>query len=198
MHTRFSSLTFSVATALLLSAAIDSRLTTALAADNSKARPFLAIWQESDGSMRASDAPYLRIAIWDDGRIVFADEPTKWSHNLREGTVDAASLDQLKKAIEATGVFKLKGTCYLVPDAAVDCMMLDFGDKQQMLYWDEVESASYGINISPKPHHLEFKKCWKEINKLALAAIPKESEPYKVRFQRPPESWRLKEAIQSK
>jgi hypothetical protein len=40
-----------------------------------KDRPFLAIWQ-ADGGLFAGGA-YLRIAIWDDGRIRFAEDPTK-------------------------------------------------------------------------------------------------------------------------
>lgn len=92
----------------------------------------------------------------------------------------------------------MKGNCYLVPDAPVDCLLLDLGPKQQMLYWDEVENANYGINISPKAHHLKFKTCWKEVNKLALEAIPNKSQYHRERFSRPPKSWRLKEPIQSK
>jgi hypothetical protein len=160
-------------------------------------RPLLAIWRDSEGLHRGSEAPYLRIAIWNDGRIVFAKDPGKWSHELREGRIDAAQLAKLKQAVEKTGVFELKGNCYLVPDAPVDCVMVDLGGKQQMLYWDEVESPNYGINIAPKEHHLKFVSCWKEVNRLALNAIPKESQPYTNRFQRPPESWRLKKPIQS-
>ena len=179
---------------LLLVAA--SPAVTAAAADGLEDRPFLAIWRDIDGFLR-SDAPYLRVAIWSDGRIVFAKDPKKWGHELLEGRIDAVRVAELKKALEGTGVFELKGNCYLVPDAPVDCVMLDLGAKQQMLYWDEVESANYGINIFPKAHHLKFKSCWKEVNKLALGAIPRQSQPHTQRFSRPPKSWRLKRAIQS-
>jgi hypothetical protein len=66
-----------------------------------------------------------------------------------------------------------------------------------MLYWDEREQPGYGINISPKEQHLKFMSCWKEVNRLALEAIPKESKPHGEKFQRPPQSWRLKRPIQS-
>jgi hypothetical protein len=75
--------------------------------------------------------------------------------------------------------------------------MLDFGAKQQILRWDERESLNYGVNIDPKPHHLKFISCWKEVNSLALAAIPKESKAHEPRFEQTPKSWRLKPAIQS-
>ena len=99
--------------------------------------------------------------------------------------------------IRQTGVFDLKGHCYLVPDAPVDCVMLSFGDSQQMLYWDEVEDKSYGININPKPHHLDFKKAWWNVNQLALSVLPDQAKKLDVRFQRPPKEWYLKRMIQS-
>ena len=170
---------------------------TASAAIDATNRPFLAIWRDHEGLHKDSKAPYLRIAIWDDGKIVFARDPAKWDHDLLEGRIDATQVKELKQAIGATGVFELKGNCYLVPDAPVDCVMLDINGKQQMLYWDEVESPGYGINIQPTETHLKFKSTWKEVNRLALQAAPKDAQPYPNRFERPPESWRLKRPIQS-
>jgi hypothetical protein len=103
---------------------------TAWAADD----PIIAIWRDHDGHRPKSEAPYLRIAIWSDGRIVFAKDRKKWSHELLEGRIEPERLAELKNAAEGTGVFELKGNCYLVPDAPVDCMMINFGTKQQMLY----------------------------------------------------------------
>lgn len=195
---RFSSmkLTLFSGVACLLLAPTASRAETGPAADGSENRPFVAIWKDHDG-YKHSESPYLRVAIWNDGRIVFAKDTETWSHELLQGRIELARLAELKNALAGTGVFELKGYCYLVPDAAVDCVMLDIGAKQQMLYWDEVENANYGINISPKGRHLKFKACWKEVNRLALAAIPKQSEPYGERFLRPPKSWRLKDPVQS-
>lgn len=170
---------------------------TAWATDDVADPPLLAIWKNDDRLRLKSEAPYLRIAIWNDGRIVFAKDSKKWNHELLEGRIGPERMAQLKTAIEGTGAFALKENCYLVPDAPVVCVMLNFDSKQQMLYWDEVETANYGINISPKPHHLKFMNCWKEVNTLALAAIPKQSQPHAQRFTRPPNSWRLKRPIQS-
>jgi hypothetical protein len=163
-----------------------------------KERPFLAIWRQDDGYRGDSEAPYLRISIWNDGRILFAKDPSKWGHSLRQGRISAGRVVRLKKALLATGVFDLKGYCYLVPDAPCDCVMLDLGDKKQILYWDEVETPGYGINHAPKPYHLKFKECWKAVNKLALEARPEKSKEVKDRFQSPPAHWFLKKPIQSK
>jgi hypothetical protein len=159
-------------------------------------RPFLALWQHVSGSVTGSDAPYLRFAVWDDGRVLYAKDPDKWGHELRRGKMSPSRVDRLKAALADSGVFDLKGTCYLVPDAPHDCLMVDLGGKQQMLYWDEVETPGYGINIAPKQRHLDFKRCWKAVNNLALVALPDEGEVVKERV-RVPQSWYLKEAVQS-
>ena len=158
--------------------------------------PFLAIWRDDDGTFSPSEAPYLRIAIWNDGRILFAKNINKWGHDLFEGRIEKTRVAELKKAIKAAGIFDLKGNCYLVPDAPKDCLMADFGKEQQILYWDEVETPGYGINISPSPQNKKFKQCWKNVNRLALESIPKESKAYTNRFERP-SSWILKKPIQS-
>ena len=176
---------------------VSGRAETPPATNDSTNRPFLAIWEDNEGRHFDSAAPYLRIAIWSDGRMVFAKDAGKWNHELLEGPIEPARMDELKQAIEQTGVFELKGNCYLVPDAPVDCVMLDFGGKQQMLYWDERESPGYGINITPTEQHLKFKSCWKEVNRLAREAVPKVSQPHGEKFQRPPPAWRLKKPIQS-
>jgi hypothetical protein len=116
---------------------------------------------------------------------------------LRRGKISETRVARLKAALFDTGVFKLEGTCYLVPSAPKDCLMVDLDGKQQMLYWDEVESPNYGINIDPKPHHLQFKLCWKVVNHLVLVALPDEGEVVKERIQIP-KSWHLKRAAQSK
>jgi hypothetical protein len=74
--------------------------------------------------------------------------------------------------------------------------MVDLDTKKQMLFWDEVEDPEIGINFNPKPHHLEFKSCWKIVNHLGLLALPDDGQPVKERFQAP-KSWYLKRVIQS-
>jgi hypothetical protein len=161
-----------------------------------KSDPLIAIWCDNIGRM-PSDAPYLRVAIWEDGQVIFAKDPEKWEYSLQEGKIASYRIKLLKKALLDTNVFELKGNTYLVPDAPTYSITINIGDKKQTLYWDEVETSGYGINIKPKPQHVEFKKCWKSLNSLALVACPDEFVESKEKFSMPPQSWYAKPAIQS-
>lgn len=154
--------------------------------------PVLAIWRDSARSTRTPDPPYLRVAIWSDGRVVFARDPSVWSHDLREGHISREAAEALLERVDATGVFDLPSFRYLVPDAPIDCLLVVDGERSQILYWDEVEMRGYGINIDPQPHHLAFMAAWKQVNALAIAAVPQESVTLEARFTRPPDSWYIK------
>lgn len=152
--------------------------------------PIVALWRFSPNSA-------LRYAVWSDGRTIFASDSDRWDCGLRLSRLSDATMKRLKRKINETGVFELKGHCYLVPDAPVYCLMLSFAGKQQMLYWDEREIAGYGINIAPQPRHLAFKRAWKETNEIVLSQIPTSAQKYSARFTAPPADWYLKEMIQS-
>lgn len=116
-------------------------------------------------------------------------------HTSCTKAISAEEIARLKEVIAETGVLDLKRTSALVPDAPIDCMLVDLGDRPQLLLWDERESPNYGINIDPTPDDLKFIATWKAVNRLALAARPKESEPFTERFDMD-DSWRLKRAIE--
>jgi len=185
-----------------LGAAAGTRLSAAAHAPKPPAlalgatRPFVAIWCSNLGNRLDARPPYLRIAVWEDGRVLFAEKPDQWSDALQEGRISPEEVSRLKRALGETGVFALKGTTYLVPDAPDYCMAVEIGGKKQLLHWDERESPNYGINSDPTPEHLRFKACWKAVNQLAMGARPGKSRPTAGKFQ-VPRSWYLKPATQS-
>jgi hypothetical protein len=157
----------------------------------------IAVWCDYAG-MKKSEAPFLRVAIWEDGQVIFAKDPEKWGHSLQEGKIAPYRIKLLKKALSDTGVFELKKNAYLVPDAPTYCITLSMGDKKRTLYWDELEDPGYGININLKSQHIEFKKCWTALNNLALVACPDKFAESKEKFSDSPKSWYVEQSIQSK
>jgi len=152
--------------------------------------PLLAIWQ-------SYAAPGLRVAVWPDGRVVFARDPNAWGRELFLGQLSQPALKSLKIALRKMGVFSLKGTCYLVPDGSQKCIMLSFDGMKQMLYWDEVENPSYGINVNSKQQHIAFKKAWWEVTKIILTTLPPHAKRLTTHFKGAPREWYIKPTIQS-
>jgi len=155
--------------------------------------PMLALWLSHDGNApsKMQRAPALRFAIWEDGRVLFAKDPGKWGGELQEGKIAPDKLALLKKQVAESGILKLKDDGYAVPDASGISMIVNVAGKPRLFYWDEVETPGYGINSNPKPEHLEFKRCWKQVSGLGVAAVPDASRKLSQSF-RPPDSWRLR------
>ncbi|MFO0550727.1 MAG: hypothetical protein U0271_20200 [Polyangiaceae bacterium] len=165
--------------------------------------PLVAVWRKHGTPLPAPPngpppppALALRFAVFESGRFVFANPADTWGAPLREALLDQAAMKALTSDLEQTGVFDLPGNTYLVPDAPVLVTVVRARGREQILYWDEVETANYGININPKPQHLAFKKAWKAVSDLVRARIPTDSKPFSAPFA-PPETWYLKPAVQS-
>ena len=155
--------------------------------------PFLAIWRDDEGNAFFSKSPFLRAAFWEDGRAVFARDENPWGHDLLAGTIAPYRVARLKHALLESGVFDLAGNCYLGPDLPTDCIRVKVGEHEQTLYWWE----GY-MPWMDTPGRLEFARCWKAVNQLALVACPDQVNAVDATFQRPPRSWYLRKAIQSK
>ena len=158
--------------------------------------PLVAVWRKFHSTLSVEDSLALRAAIWADGTVIFNSDPTIWDNKLHYGRLDNNQIKQIKQKIAATELFELTGTTYLVPSAEVICIMAKFDNKQQILYWDEIEKSNYGININPQPHHLKFIKTWKDLNNIVITNLPQPTGKILQPFQ-PPKSWYLKPAIQS-
>lgn len=155
-------------------------------------RPLVAVWRYDEGLRFNSRVPYLRIAVWNDGRVVFAEDPENWKSKLREGQISAKAVADLKKRLLKSEAFVLKRVQYLVPDAPSDAILLDLDkDHRRLLHWDEVDAENYGIRTGPIEEQEEadaFIAAWKEINAAALAVRPEKSKSAGEKFA-VPNSW---------
>jgi len=168
---------------------------TALTVQAADDLPMVAVWRSNEGHVfRAnSEIPYLRVAIWPDGRFIVAKDSGKWAHDLQRGVLSPEVLAQLKKDLGDTGAFDLKRTSYLVPDAGCNCALLKLGEEEVLLQWDERETPNYGLNINPTAETKAFVACWKALSRLALGACPEKREVAE-RFAIP-EGWLLLKAV---
>jgi len=138
------------------------------------------------------------MAIWNDGRVLSAQDPSKWGHQLELGRLTDDTLSKVKKQILDTGVFDLKGRLWhLVPSAPVYCLLVQLDGKRRLLCWDEVEGSGYGSNTNPTPDYLAFKKAWKSVNQLAVSAIPDDSVQVLERFETVPKPWYVERRMKS-
>jgi len=158
--------------------------------------PMVAVWRSNEGHVlrTESQAPYLRVAIWPDGRFLIAKDTAKWSHDLQRGKLSAEDLATLKKELAELGAFDLKRTSYLVPDGGCNCALLKLGEKEALMQWDEVLTANYGINTIPTLGAKAFKNCWKTLNTLAVGSCLEPREAVTERFVIP-EEWLLLKAV---
>lgn len=160
--------------------------------------PIVALWLHADHRRSRSTAPNLRIAVWNDGRVLSAQDPSKWGHQLELGRLTDDTLSKVKKQIQDTGVFDLKGRLsYLVPSAPVFCLLVQLDGKRQLLRWDEREMAGYGANTNPTVDYLAFKEAWKSVNKIAVSAVPDDSVQVVERFETVPKPWHVERRIRS-
>ena len=159
-------------------------------------RPMLAVWRDSDGN---TYAPRLRVAIWNDGRILFSKDAPRWGTNLFLGKLRPADVVSLKERVRAMGVLDLSRNSYLRPDEPWCCLLLDFGEQKQMLYWDEEELVWYWNEGQPMHGTLpkgDFKRSWVQVNLLALSLAPKDATRVEEGFRGALSSWYIKQPSQ--
>ena len=162
-------------------------------------RPIVAIWRAHDGHRLDSQGPYLRVAIWADGRAVFAENPEDWASALREGTVPLGAhgcVQAMHSPRQASLTLTVTATLSWMPPVTASCVRL--GGQERILYWDEVEHPRYGINVSPQERHYQFMDTWKNINSLTLASLPTGCSSAATASAVIQESWYIQRAIQSR
>ncbi|MFA6242544.1 MAG: hypothetical protein WC655_16525 [Candidatus Hydrogenedentales bacterium] len=147
--------------------------------------PFIAVWLERAGI--DMEYPFLRVAIWEDGRVVFAEDPNTWSHHLLLGQISPSEVESLKQLLPETGLFDLKERRLLYPDSK--SVLLSFakgGTRQELAYAEFPEPVSGPLTDD----QIQLVKTWFMVNRIVLAALPSHAQALHRRFPEPPESWR--------
>lgn len=161
-------------------------------------RPLVAIWRPYDTVPDSTGRFFyisLVVAIWQDGRVVFARDPYDGGHDLLEGRIPPYRIARLKTALADTGVFELKKTMFLTPSLTPSYTLVDLGEGQrQLLGWSSTKLAC----DSGDPRRLAFEDCWREVKNLALVACPDQRTAAKIRFRYTPDSWWLEDDAQAK
>ncbi len=155
-------------------------------------RPLLAVWRNMDGS---AYAPRLRFAIWEDGRIVFSKEAPRWGTNLFAGRFTAGQLASLKERVRATGIFNLARASEMGPSDPWCCLLIAFDKEERLFDWSEEGLDYYWAERPPIHGSLpagNFKRCWTQVNRIALSFSPEDVRRFEGNFSGAPNSWQTK------
>lgn len=151
--------------------------------------PIVALWRDDVGMVESDERPpFIRLAIWDDGTVVYAQSQDIWNHELCCGKLPTERIARLKAAIGESGIFSVSMTGHLVPDTPRDILMVNCSGRTKVLFWDEIDIPESGINAFPTTESIEFKRCWKTVGHLATLSLPLGGVSKEARFT-VPVSW---------
>jgi hypothetical protein len=150
--------------------------------------PIVAVWSENDGLM-SQGARYLRFAIWDDGRVLFARDTRHLSTLLVQGKLPAERIAELERQLSESAVFRLKRTAYIPFDSLHYCMTVNVGKNHQALGWDEIPDPERTVVDAQKPIAKLFKECCVKINHLAASVRPRRTTLVRCQVEQVPQSW---------
>jgi hypothetical protein len=125
--------------------------------------PILALLEEPT----MIEGPYLRFAIWENGRIVHASDLADRTSPPVEGNLTKSDVETLKSELSKTNVTSLRYKSYLVPDAPCHKLYCVVGGRKYMLEWDEYLHPNYGISTQFGPNEKAFVECWSILCELA-------------------------------
>lgn len=149
--------------------------------------PLLAIWKQEGrlegGQLIWPDRPALRVAVWEDGYVLHASDPTKWAYGLKAGRISRPTVDGIRVAIEEAGISDLRNHCYTTFDGTVVCVLVRADGRARILYGDGI------MRSGVEPDRAAFDRLWAAINTIALRAIPGDSTPVDMTFRPPPADW---------
>lgn len=140
----------------------------------------------------------LTLAVWEDGRVVFAREPAGTTEH-REGRVSAKAVTRCLKRLREAGVFEFpyENSAHYGPDSEFVVLYARNGeDEIELKSWHEIFERdgrhvvnSHGVHSHqgrereslldpPDSPYVKFRRIWDVTKRELLALIPEESEPF--------------------
>lgn len=162
-----------------------------------RAESVLAVYRENWG-LASSGGPYLILAFWPDGTVVWSEDRLRGGPPYREGRVAPTKIAALFKQFERAGIF---GDSKLAedkfgPDSQFTVLYLKHGAKQlQMRSWHELQEASGDwvgtagssaflngrsraeVLRKEPPEFLYYRMVWSEVRAALSEALPAGGTP---------------------
>ena len=123
----------------------------------------------SPGAMRGRDnrsiGSYLELAIWEDGKTVYAANPDGHGPTLFVGEMDSRRVTEILAELDEAGFFREKPGGYLHVNFPHLEIAAREGTRTNRLFWDEMEIR--GIDYAPPgPDVMSFVKVWKSAREI--------------------------------
>lgn len=160
-----------------------------------EAEAVVAIYVEHR-SLLSSEPPRLILSAWDDGRVVWSDDPVTGGPPYRGARIDPEAVTALLSAFEADGLFELDELEHarFGPDATFTTILLSSGGKRlRMRSWHELMESRGGVarktgvvsTEEPRLHalrdepadYLFYRFVWADIRARARELIPSDGDP---------------------
>ena len=106
----------------------------------------LMVYREDHG-LGSSGGPFLIIAIWPDGRMIWSEDRLKGGVPFRTGNIDAKRVTAVLNRFVKDGLFENKKLAdgYFGPDSQFTSILVKSGKKElEMSSWHELHEASEG------------------------------------------------------
>lgn len=102
----------------------------------------------SRGPIGSSDGSGIRLAVWEDGSVLFGVDPMNPEREMRVGQLSAAELELAWKAVRESGLTTRPDTSYLVPDADAIGVVVHVDGRKHSHWFSDPRWA--GIDWWPK------------------------------------------------
>lgn len=102
----------------------------------------------SRGPVGSPDGSGIRLAVWEDGSVLFGVDPENPENQMRVGQLSAAELELAWKAVRESGLTTRPDTSYLVPDADAIGVVMHVDGRKHSHWFSDYRWA--GIDWWPK------------------------------------------------